>query len=294
MTSTALRLAPGLRRVVAPNPSPMTLHGTNTYLLGTGDVAVIDPGPEIESHLEAILDALAPGERVSHIVVTHSHRDHSPLSRRLAAETGAPVLAFGTHEEGRAPVMAALAESGLAGGGEGVDLDFAPDIRLKDGAVVEGGDWRLEALWTPGHLTNHLCLVWEDAVFTGDHVMGWASSLVSPPDGDLTAFMASCRRLRTRQDRIYFPGHGDPVENPAERLDWLIGHRLAREGQILAALAAGPATAAELARAIYTDTPPALLPAAKRNVFAHLIDLATRGEARAQGPLSPATPFRRS
>ncbi|SDK97893.1 MBL fold metallo-hydrolase [Aliiruegeria lutimaris] len=270
------QLEPGLRRVLAPNPSPMTFRGTNSYIVGTGDVAVIDPGPAMPAHLDALLAALEPGERISHIFITHSHLDHSPLARPLAERTGAPVLAFGTHEEGRSPIMAALAADGMLGGGEGIDTEFAPDIRLADGDTVEAGDWSLQALWTPGHIANHLSFAWNGAVFTGDHVMGWASSLISPPDGDLTAFMASCEKLKTRQDRRYYPGHGDAVENPQERLAWLIHHRRERERQILELLSRAPRTVETLVRGIYTDTPEALFPAAARNVLAHIIDLSTK------------------
>lgn len=266
-------LAPGLRRILAPNPSPMTYRGTNTYLLGTGDLAVIDPGPDSPAHLEAILAALEPGQRISHIFVTHSHVDHSPLARPLAGRTGAPVLAFGDALAGRSAVMADLAAAGLAGGGEGIDAGFRPDQTLEDGQTVAGDGWALEVIHTPGHLGNHIALAWGPACFTADHVMGWASSLVSPPDGDLTDFMASCRRLRARSWEVFHPGHGAPVTDPAGRLDWLITHREAREAAILGQLDRGPATAEALARAIYTDTPAALLPAATRNVFAHLVDL---------------------
>ena len=290
MSDTVLHLEPGLRRVLAPNPSPMTERGTNTYLVGEGRVAVIDPGPADPGHLAAILAALAPGERVEQILVTHAHKDHSPLARPLAERTGAPVLAFGRHDAGRSPVMARLAAAGLEGG-EGIDADFAPDEVLADGAAVEGDGWRIEAVWTPGHLSNHLCFAWEGALFTGDHVMGWASSLVSPPDGDLTAFMASCARLADRSDRVYFPGHGAPVADPAARIAWLIGHRRAREAQILDELAAGPAAPAALTRAIYRDTPAPLLPAAERNVLAHLIDLTERGLAAPAGALTAASVF---
>ena len=278
------QLEPGLRRLVAPNPSPMTFHGTNTYLLGEGSVAVIDPGPDSAQHLDAILDALDPGERISHILVTHSHLDHSPLSRPLSEATGAPVLAFGTHEHGRAPDMIRLASEGSIGGGEGIDHQFRPDIRLADGDIVDGDGWQVQAIWTPGHIANHMCFAWRDALFSGDHVMGWASSLISPPDGDLTAFMASCRKLTDHNHRIYYPGHGDPVEKPADRLAWLIAHRLEREQQILDELAKGPATVAEIARAIYTDTPQPLLPAAERNVLAHIIDINRKSLISFQSP----------
>ena len=286
-------LADGLRRVLAPNPSPMTYRGTNTYLVGRRELAVIDPGPPSEGHLEALLAALEPGQSISHILVTHTHVDHSPLARPLARRTGAPVMAFGGPEAGRSAVMTRLAAAGLAGGGEGIDHDFAPDIALADGELIEGDGWSIEVIHTPGHLGNHIALGWAGACFTADHVMGWASSLVSPPDGDLTDFMASCRKLRARRWEVFHPGHGAPVADPAVRLDWLIEHRLMREAAILEALADGPATAADLAARIYTETPPALLPAAERNVFAHLVDLAGKNRIESEGPLAANARFRR-
>ena len=290
----AISLAPGLRRIVAPNPSPMTYRGTNTYLVGSEGIAVIDPGPESEPHLDAILRALGPGQKVSHIIVTHSHLDHSPLARPLAERTGAPVLAFGGPEAGRSAVMSELARAGLAGGGEGIDHAFRPDVELADGETVEGDGWALEVIHTPGHLGNHVALAWGDACFTADHVMGWATSLVSPPDGDLTDFMASCSRLRARDWRVFHPGHGGPVEDPAGRLDWLVAHRKGREAAILETLAEGPADARTLAQRIYADTPPALLPAAERNVFAHLVDLHGKSVVRPKDKLSAEATFRRT
>ena len=284
-------LEPGLRRIVAPNPSPMTYRGTNTYLLGETDVAVIDPGPDSPAHLEAILAAIQPGQRISHIIVTHTHLDHSPLARPLAARTGAEVWAFGNATAGRSPVMQGLAEAGLMGGGEGVDHGFRPDHSLADGDMLEGNGWALEVLHTPGHIGNHLCLAWGDACLTADHVMGWATSLVSPPDGDLTDFMASCEKLGARNWRVFYPGHGAPVSDPNARLDWLVAHRRAREASILKALNAGPATAEDLARVIYTETPAALLGAATRNVLAHLVDLTGRGRVAPQGVLQAEAHF---
>lgn len=289
----AVELEPGLRRILAPNPSPMTYRGTNTYLIGTGSLAVIDPGPDSAQHLEAILAAVRPGQQITHIIVTHCHLDHSPLARSLSQATSAPVFAFGGADAGRSEVMSRLAGSGLAGGGEGIDTGFAPDITVGDGEVISGDGWELEVIHTPGHLGNHIALAWGDACFTADHVMGWASSLVSPPDGDLTDFMASCRRLRQRSWRVFHPGHGAPVTDPAGRLDWLIAHRESREAAILQALAEAPAPARALAEQIYTETPAALLKAAERNVFAHLVDLSGRGLAAPQGPLSAAAVFER-
>lgn len=279
-------LAPGLRRILAPNPSPMTLWGTNTYLLGTREVAVIDPGPEDPAHLEAILRALPSDSTLSHIIVTHAHLDHSPLARPLSDATGAKVHAFGPANAGRSAVMTALADTGLTGGGEGIDRTFLPDEILADGDSLRTPEWDLTALHTPGHMGNHICLAWGDALFSGDHVMGWASSLVSPPDGDLTDFMASCARLAAHRWSRFYPGHGAPVENPSARLDWLISHRRAREAEILAALATGPSTAQDLARRIYHDVPPALLPAAARNVFAHLVDLTGKNRVAPVSTLS--------
>ncbi len=287
------QLAPGIRRVLAPNPSAMTYRGTNTYLLGQKDIAVIDPGPSSDAHLQAILDALEPGQCISHIFVTHTHLDHSPLAKPLSSRTGAPILAFGGPQSGRSAVMARLAQQGLAGGGEGIDADFRPDIELEDGEKIAGDGWQLEVIHTPGHLGNHIALAWGDACFTADHVMGWASSLVSPPDGDLTDFMAACHRLRARDWSVFHPGHGAPVTEPGERLDWLIQHRLGREAQILETLAQGSATAQQLAERIYTDTPRALLPAAERNVFAHLVDLTGRSRVAPEGELSATALFRR-
>ncbi|WP_323782937.1 MBL fold metallo-hydrolase [Thalassovita sp.] len=286
-------LAPGLRRIVAPNPSPMTYRGTNTYLLGTDEIAVIDPGPEIDAHLESILAAVGPGARISHILVTHTHLDHSPLSRALSERTGAPIWGYGDTHAGRSAVMRRLAATGMLGGGESPDLAFRPDHLIADGDVIEGADWQLTALWTPGHYGNHLCFRFGDAVLTGDLVMGWATSLVSPPDGDLTDFMASCEKLQALGARVFFPGHGAPVTEPQARLDWLLDHRRGREAQILSALAEQADTAEGLARRIYTDTPPALLPAATRNVLAHLIDLVGKNAVSPIGELAADARFER-
>lgn len=289
----AIELGDGLRRILAPNASPMTYRGTNTYLLGKTDIAVIDPGPDDPAHLSAILAALGPRQRISHIFVTHTHVDHSPLARALSAATGAPVLAYGDAQAGRSPVMSDLALTGLAGGGEGIDTGFRPDQTVQDTEVITGTDWSLEVIHTPGHLGNHIALGWGRVCFTADHVMGWASSLVSPPDGDLTDFMASCRRLRARDWQVFHAGHGAPITDPAGRLDWLIAHRLGRETEILSALSHGPATAHTLARLIYTDTPSVFLPAAERNVLAHLIDLTGKNIVSPTGPLAATATFER-
>jgi glyoxylase-like metal-dependent hydrolase (beta-lactamase superfamily II) len=283
----------GVRRIVAPNPSPMTYRGTNTYLVGTHDLAVIDPGPESDVHLQAILDAVGTEQKITHIIVTHTHLDHSPLARPLSEATGAPILAFGDATAGRSEAMIALAASGMVGGGEGIDTNFQPDNVVEDGDVINGSDWQLEVIHTPGHIGNHICLAWNDLCFTADHVMGWASSLVSPPDGDLTDFMESCAKLEDCEWRIFYPGHGGAIDTPTERLDWLIDHRLSREAAILDLLEEAPATALQLAKAIYTETPPALLGAATRNVLAHLIDLVGQTEVFAIGSVSEDALFLR-
>jgi len=272
-----LAVAPEVRLVLASNPSVMTERGTNTWLLGRGAVTVLDPGPGEAGHLRAVLAALDPGERVERILVSHTHLDHSPAARPLAQATGAPVLAYGPAGAGRSARMAALGDS--LGGGEGVDLAFAPDLRLGDGAQMEVNGVPLVALHTPGHLGNHLCFQWGARLFTGDTVMGWAPSLVSPPDGDLTDFMASLDRLEGMGPVTLFPGHGAPVSDGVARIRALRAHRRAREAQVLAALGPLPRPLEAMVAQVYADTPPALHPAAARNLLAHLIDLDHRGLA---------------
>lgn len=285
-------LEPGLRRILAPNPSPMTYWGTNTYLLGTRDIAVIDPGPASEAHLEAILAALQPGQRITRILVTHSHLDHSPLARPLADRTGAPVLAYGPTTSGRSAVMERLLAEGFTGGGEGLDMSFTPDRILSDGEIIEGDNWTVTALWTPGHMGNHMAFQWKDVVFSGDLVMGWASSLVSPPDGDMAAFLASCARLREIAPRCLHAGHGAPVEDSVARIDWLVAHRKSREHQIRSALSGKSWFLRDLTQSIYgAETPEALIPAAERNVLAHLIDLTDQGAVTATPKLSREAEF---
>jgi len=285
-----MRPEPMLRCICAPNPSPMTYRGTNTYLIGDRDIAVIDPGPQDRTHLAAILAAVG-GARVTAILVTHSHLDHSPLARPLADATGAQVLAAGDSGWGRSPLMARLAAEGGLGGGEGVDPDFAPDRQIAEGDRIESSEWQIEVLATPGHMANHLSFAWNGALFSGDLVMGWATSLVSPPDGDMSAFYASLERLKARHDRVYYPGHGDPVSDPAARLRGLYEHRRGREAAILNTLGRAPMSAEELARDIYTDIDAKLIPMATRNVLAHLIDLAERSEIAPEGDICLTSRF---
>lgn len=286
-----LTFGPGLRRVLAPNPSALTGPGTNTWIVGQGEVAVIDPGPALSTHLSAILAALGPDERVARILVTHAHLDHSALAPALAQATGAPVLGFGPATAGRSAVMQALAAAGQAGGGEGADTAFAPDALLVDGDRLTVGGADLRVLHLPGHFAGHLGFGWGDRLFCGDHVLGWASTLVSPPDGDMGAYMASLARLAGEDWACLYPGHGDPITDPARRLAELAAHRRDREAAILAALAPGPASLAGITARVYADTPPALHPAAARNAFAHLVDLVARHRVTARPVLSPAAIF---
>lgn len=285
-------IVPGIRRVLAPNPSPMTHWGTNSYLIGDGPVAVIDPGPDDPAHLAALLGATG-GAEIAAILITHAHRDHTALAPLLAARTGAPILAYGPPEAGRSPAMERLAATGRAGGGEGVDAGFLPDRALEDGETVALGGLTVEAVHTPGHFPGHLSFAQGDVLFSGDHVMAWSTTLISPPEGDLAAFLAACVRLQARPEQLYLPGHGAPVTEPQQRLSELIAHRLDREAQIVGALAAGPATASQIAHRVYTEIPPALLPAAARNVLAHLIDLSERNLVAAEPTLAWDACFRR-
>lgn len=286
-------LAPDLACILAPNASPMTYWGTNSYILGRAELMVIDPGPDDPAHLDALLDTIK-GRPVSHILVTHSHVDHSPLAARLAALVHAPVLAYGNARAGRSDRMQALALSDDLGGREGVDHGFTPDICLKDGAQITNSELTLTALHTPGHFGNHLSYAWKNAVFTGDQVMGWASTLISPPDGDVSDFMASCDRLERLNAEIFYAGHGPVITAPQERLDWLRDNRRAREAQILSALSHHAGSATDLAQRIYTDIDPRLLPAATRNVLAHLIDLHHKRQVSQSGPLTADTIFERT
>lgn len=284
-------LGRGIRRIRADNPSPMTGTGTNTYLIDTEEgVVVIDPGPDLPQHFAAILSDLG-STPVAAILVSHAHLDHSALAARLARQTSAPVLAFGRADDGRSPTMQALAGLGMTDGGEGIDRGFVPDLRVGHGELLRFGAQTIEVLHCPGHMGGHLCFALGDTVFSGDHVMGWASTLISPPDGDMTDYMLSLALLAARQSRCFLPGHGEAIAQPRLRLAELAAHRHARETAIMTALATGQRTVKAIAARVYRETPAALQAAAARNVLAHLIDLHGRNLISCIGQLGPEGQF---
>ncbi|MCJ8053214.1 MBL fold metallo-hydrolase [Shinella curvata] len=277
----AVPVAPRVQRITVNNPSPFTFHGTNSYIVGDKSVAVIDPGPEDEAHFAALMRALA-GREVTHIAVSHTHRDHSPLARRLKAETGAIIVAEGPHRAARP-----LHEDESNPFAESSDTDFVPDIALGNGERLAGDGWALTTLLTPGHTANHaaFALDGEDGiVFSADHVMAWATTIVAPPDGAMADYMASLERLLERDDRLYFPGHGGPVQEPASFLRGLRTHRRMRERAVRERIRAGDRLISDMVKAIYRDTDPRLHGAAALSVLAHLEDLLARGEVVTEGP----------
>jgi glyoxylase-like metal-dependent hydrolase (beta-lactamase superfamily II) len=269
----AVDVAPGVKRLTVNNPGPFTFHGTNSYIVGTDTLAVIDPGPEDEAHLQALVAAI--GNRpVSHILVTHTHVDHSPLSGRLKEHTGATIVAEGPHRPARPMRIGEINPLDASG-----DTDFVPDHLLGDGETIAGDGWALTGIFTPGHTANHMAFALEGTgiVFSADHVMAWATSIVAPPDGAMSDYMASLDRMLTRDDTLYLPGHGGPVTNPAAFVRGLRTHRKMRERAIVERLRAGDRTVAAMVAAIYRDTDPRLHGAAGLSVLAHLEDLVARG-----------------
>ncbi len=271
----ARTISPLIRRVVAKNPSPFTYHGTGTYLIGRGEVAVVDPGPAIAEHVDALLAALA-GERITHQLITHTHLDHSPAARLVAERTGAPTFGFGPHGAGRHE-RGATVEAGA-------DLAFVPDVRVGPGDVIEGAGWSVEAVHTPGHCSNHLCFqVREERILlTGDHVMGWSTSVISPPDGDMGAYLASLELLLTRDDRMYLPTHGPAIEDPRPFVRSFIEHRQEREAQIVDCMERGVDRIREMVPTMYAGLPAFLHLAAARSVFAHVLHMMDRGVVRCE------------
>jgi glyoxylase-like metal-dependent hydrolase (beta-lactamase superfamily II) len=267
-------LEPGIARVLAHNPSAFTYYGTQTYLVGSGEVAVIDPGPDLPEHLDALESAVG-GRRVVAIMCTHTHRDHSPASRPLAERTGAPII-------GCAPL--ALETVGPRADAS-FDGDYAPDRVLEDGENIAVDGKPITAVATPGHTSNHLCFAHEGALLSGDHVMGWSTTVVVPPDGDMAAYMASLDKLRQREDRVYYPAHGPAVTNPQQYVRHLMGHRMQREKQILKLVGERPRAIPDVVANAYPGLDPRLTAAAGGSVFAHLLDLERRGLVERQGEL---------
>ena len=274
-----VRVSPLVRRIIAGNPGPITFTGTCSYIVGAGKVAIIDPGPDLPGHVAALLGAVR-NETVTHVFVTHTHRDHSPAAAAIKAATGAAIVGCGPHRHAR-PLFTGEVNSLEASS----DKDYAPDRELGDGDAVEGDGWTLAALATPGHMANHLAfsLVEEKALFSGDHVMAWSTTVVAPPDGSMSEFMASLDKLRGRDETVYWPGHGGPVTEPQRFVRALVHHRRQREASILNRLAAGDRTIPEIVAAIYQGLDPALVGAASLSVFAHLEDLVARREAATDG-----------
>tara|TARA_R110002124_G_scaffold78284_11_gene209114 strand:+ start:9204 stop:10088 length:885 start_codon:yes stop_codon:yes gene_type:complete len=263
-------ISPLIRRVVAENPSAFTFKGTGTYIIGHGEVAVIDPGPMINAHVEALMRALE-GETVSHILITHTHSDHSPAAAPLKKLTGAPTYGYGPHGGGH--------------GEEDGDMDFVPDVEVRHGDIIEGDGWTIECVHTPGHTSNHICfaLKEEKALFTGDHVMGWSTSIVSPPDGNMHAYMNSLRLLLDRDDEIYWPTHGPAIKDTKTFVKAFIAHREEREASIVAQIKEGRVLIKDMVPVIYAAVDKRLYPAAARSVFAHVLGMIEDGRIAVDG-----------
>jgi glyoxylase-like metal-dependent hydrolase (beta-lactamase superfamily II) len=285
---TVEEVGPGLRRILADNPGPFTFKGTVTYIVGRGEVAVIDPGPQDARHLAAIREAVQ-GETVTHILVTHTHRDHSPGVPALKAATGATVYAEGPHRPSRSLHIGETAR--LDAGG---DQAFRPDVTLTDGALVQGRGFTFEAVATPGHTANHMAYAWKEAdlLFSGDHVMGWSTTIVAPPDGAMSDYMASLAKLAGRPEQIYFPGHGGAIREAPRFVEHLVRHRHGREASILHRLEKGAADIPTIVRAVYIGLDPRLVGAAGLSVLAHLEELVARGVVATDGAPAIGSTYR--
>lgn len=276
----AVKIAKDVKRITAPNPSPMTFHGTNSYLIGRDNLALIDPGPLIDAHLEALLTAIGD-KPLTHIFVSHTHKDHSPLAKVLQEKTGAKIYAEGPHRPSRELNIGEVNPLH-----ESSDLEFKPDIELKDGEIIDGGDWQIEAIHTPGHTANHCAFaqVKDGILFSADHVMAWSSSIIAPPDGSMRDFMKSLDRLIEREDREIFPGHGGEVIDPPQFLQKLKEHRLFREKSIVKSLARHQRlTIDDMVAQIYLGLADNLQRAAALSVLAHLEDLIEQGAVETEG-----------
>jgi glyoxylase-like metal-dependent hydrolase (beta-lactamase superfamily II) len=272
----AVEITPLIRRVLARNPNAFTFHGTGTYIVGRGKVAVIDPGPLIDEHVAALKSILA-GETVTHILVTHTHSDHSPAAAPLKAASGAKTYGFGPHGAGKLTEGVAVEEGG--------DMAFRPDVVVRDGDVIEGQGFTFDCVYTPGHTSNHMCFALreEKAFFSGDHVMGWSTTVIGPPDGDMAQYFASLQKLTTRDDQIYYPTHGNPIRNPQKFVGKLIEHRIARERQIEQCLKRGIGRIPDMVAVIYSEIDKKLHPAAAMSVLAHLQHMIATGRAATDG-----------
>ena len=281
-------IAPQVRAIVANNPGPFTFKGTMSYIIGRGKVAILDPGPDDDAHIGALLDAVR-GETVSHIFVTHTHRDHSPAVPKVKAATGAKVFAQGPHRLARPLHIGETRRLDAS-----ADMDFRPDTALADGEVVSGDGWTLEAITTPGHTANHMAFAFKEAdlVFAGDHVMAWSTTIVAPPDGAMSDYMASLHKLAARTEPLYLCGHGAPVRDAPRYVQYLIRHRQGREASILHRLGKGSADIPTLVKAVYIGLDPRLTGAAALSTLAHLEDLAARGVVLTDGPPSIAGSYR--
>lgn len=279
---------PGVRRLMADNPGPFTFRGTVSYIVGRGEVAIIDPGPLIDAHIAALLRVVR-GERVTHIFVTHTHRDHSPAAAPLKAATGAKTYAQGPHRSARELHMGELRPPDSA-----ADRDFRPDIALADGEIVSRPGWTLEAVATPGHTANHMAFALKGTkvLFSGDHVMAWSTPVVAPPDGSMRDYMASLEKLARRAETLYFPAHGGAVGDAAAFVQHYIRHRRAREASLLACLAEGKTDIPALVAAVYPGLDPRLTRAAGLSVLAHLEDLVARGLVATDGAPAPGSRYR--
>ena len=281
-------VAPRVRAVAANNPSPFTFKGTVSYIIGRGKVAILDPGPDDDAHVAALLDAVR-GETVTHIFVTHTHRDHSPAVPKIKAATGAKVFAQGPHRLARPLHIGETRRLDAS-----ADMDFRPDVALADGEVVSGDGWTLEALTTPGHTANHMAFAFKesDLIFSGDHVMGWSTTIVAPPDGAMSDYMASLHKLAERREPLYLPGHGNPIRNAPRYVQHLIEHRHGREASILHRLGKGAADIPTIVKAVYIGLDPRLTGAAGLSVLAHMEELVARGAVVTDGPASIAGTYR--
>jgi glyoxylase-like metal-dependent hydrolase (beta-lactamase superfamily II) len=279
-------VSPGIRRVIANNPGPFTLYGSGTYIVGRGEVAVVDPGPADPEHIEAIL-AATRGERITHVLITHTHMDHSPGWRLLRQHCDARAYAYGPHGAGKIEAGVPVEEGG--------DMEFVPDVRVRHGDVIEGGDWSVECVYTPGHTSNHMCFQYREAraLFSGDHVMGWSTSVISPPDGDMASYMRSLDLLLDRDDAVYWPTHGACIEDPKTLVRAFIAHRLEREEQILACVDRGIYGIRDMVPVMYVGTPEFMFPAAGRSVLAAVEHLVQKGQLVCEGALGLDGSFRR-